>query len=73
MDDDKYYGAVAGGPLSTRDASSIDPRRATTRQRLQQQLAELKKQEAEVEKAIAALDKIPDVETLLDSLRKVGV
>lgn len=54
-------------------ALGIDPRRATVRQRLQQQLVGLKEQQAQIEKALAALDKIPDVEVLLDLLRKVGV
>lgn len=68
----EYNPMPSDGTLA-RAINNIDPRRATVRQRLQQQLLEMKKQQEQVEKALAALDKIPDVEVLLDLLRKVGV
>lgn len=73
MEED-YGGQVACSIDQSMEAKqAYDPRRATVRQRLQQQLADLKKQQDQIEKALAALDKIPDVEVLLDLLRKVGV
>lgn len=83
-DSDSYDGDAteAQGPMGSygdinklADArvANVDPRRATVRQRLQLQLAEMKKQQAQLEQALAALDKIPDVEVLLDLLRRVGI
>lgn len=85
MADDSYDGGSteAQGPmmggygdinkLADARVANVDPRRATVRQRLQLQLAEMKKQQAQLEQALAALDKIPDVEMLLDLLRRVGI
>lgn len=65
------YGGTISQALDAKMA--YDPRLATVRRQLQQRLVEMKKQQEQVEKALAALDKIPDVEVLLDLLRKVGV
>jgi hypothetical protein len=53
---------VVGGPLT----------RETTRQRLTRAKAEMERRIADIDKAVALLDKNPDTEELLNLLGRVG-